>query len=182
MRLLDRSCRTAYRLACPVRTIAYRGRLADAVRSCRPVSGAGACPVAKALSVAIAAVAIVASSSIAHSVTVAIGAVAPIGSLAPAVIAIPGMMSAIGGALSGPIVAVTVAHHVTSSATVEDIDAIAGIIILIVPAAAISDIGKAIAIVAGIIIIERRVGVAVIAAVVDITVAIIARAAVHAAA
>ena len=144
MRLLDRSCRTAYRLACPVRTIAYRGRLADAVRSCRPVSGAGACPVAKALSVAIAAVAIVASSSIAHSVTVA--------------------------------------HHVTSSATVEDIDAIAGIIILIVPAAAISDIGKAIAIVAGIIIIERRVGVAVIAAVVDITVAIIARAAVHAAA
>jgi len=98
------------------------------------------------------------------------------------VIAISGMMSAIGGALSGPIVAVMIAHRVASSATVKDIDAIAGIIILIIPAAAISDIGKAIAIIAGIIIVERRIGVAIIAAVVDIAVAIIAGAAVHAAA
>tara|TARA_R110001606_G_scaffold4671_1_gene22064 strand:- start:3956 stop:4351 length:396 start_codon:yes stop_codon:yes gene_type:complete len=74
-----------------------------------------------------------------------------------------------------------VAHREAPAAPVEDIDAIAGIIILIIPAASISYIGKAIAIVAGIIIVERRIGIAVISAIVDIAVAISA-AAIHAAA
>tara|TARA_R110002020_G_scaffold4049_1_gene17802 strand:- start:45 stop:377 length:333 start_codon:yes stop_codon:yes gene_type:complete len=92
------------------------------------------------------------------------------------------MMPAISGALSGPIIAVTVAHRMAPAAAVEDIDAMAGIIILIIPAAAISDIGKAIASVAGIIVVERRIGIAVIAAIVDIAVTIIAGTAVHTAA
>tara|TARA_R110001599_G_scaffold34871_11_gene111267 strand:- start:2799 stop:3104 length:306 start_codon:yes stop_codon:yes gene_type:complete len=65
---------------------------------------------------------------------------------------------------------------------IEDIDAIAGIIILIVPAAAKADIGKAIAGIARIIIVKRRIRIALIASIVDIAVTIIAGAAIHAAA
>ncbi|PHR97434.1 MAG: hypothetical protein COA68_12470 [Oceanobacter sp.] len=71
------------------------------------------------------------------------------------------------------------AHRVTSSTAIENIDTIAGVIILIVPATAIADIGEAIAIVAGIIVVEWRVGIAVIALIIDITVAVIAGTAVH---
>ena len=89
------------------------------------------------------------------------------------------MVAAIFGPLPRPMASVAVTHHMASATAIKDINAIAGIIILIIPAAAEADIGKAIAIVAGIIIVERSIGIAIITTV-DIAVAIIAGA-IHAA-
>ena len=129
-----------------------------------------------------AIVAIVAAPLIAGAVSAFISPVTPLCTPFRVPVAISGMVTAVIGPLSGPMAPVMVAHRVAMAAAVEDINPIAGIIILIVPAAAETDIGKAIAIVAGIIIIERGIGIAVIAAVVDIAVAIIAGTPVHTAA
>ena len=66
-------------------------------------------------------------------------------------------------ALSCPITPLVLAHGITRAASVKYIDAIAWIVIIIVIAAAIADIGKAITIVAAIIIIEGGIWIAAIA-------------------
>jgi hypothetical protein len=65
-----------------------------------------------------------------------------------------------------PIAAVMVVHGMAISATIKDIITVSRIPIILIPAAAKTDIVKAIAAVAGIIAVERRVGVAVIIAII----------------
>ncbi|GAB5482211.1 MAG: hypothetical protein Pars92KO_19680 [Parasphingorhabdus sp.] len=75
-------------------------------------------------------------------------------------------------ALSGPMALMMALHRIAGSAPVENIDAVTGIVETVIPAAAKSDIGIAITIVAGIIIIKWCVGIAAITHTVHIAVTI----------
>lgn len=93
--------------------------------------------------------------------------------VAPIMTAIlPGMARTKFRTLMRPMLPMMALHRIARTTPIKNIDAIAGIIKIVVPAAAKSDIGIAIAIVAGIIIIKGRIGVAGIARPIDIAVTI----------
>lgn len=101
--------------------------------------------------------------------TVAIAISVPV-TAAPVMLAIPFVP------LSGPIATVMVIHPIALSAAIKDVEAIAGIPVILVPSTAIADIVKAVAIVAVIIAIERAVRIAVIAIIIAVAVVVIAKA------
>jgi hypothetical protein len=80
-------------------------------------------------------------------------------------------------ALATPIAAMMIVHLVAPPTPVKDVEAIAGIPVVLIPAAAITDIVEAAAIVAVIIAVEGAVGIAAIAVVViAVAIVIIAKA------
>jgi hypothetical protein len=68
-----------------------------------------------------------------------------------------------------PIMAVMIAHREAPTIIIKDIIAVARIVIILVPAAAKTDVVKAISTVAGIIAVPRGIGIAIIIALVAIT-------------
>ena len=123
-------------------------------------------------------VAMVPASLIVAAVAVFCSMVTPFRMSFAVAVMTPAILPAVLCALSGPMAPVVIAHRVAMAASIKKIQAIAGIIIMIIPATAKADICKAIAGITCIIIVERGIGVAAIAtvvmAVVDIAVAIIA--------
>lgn len=79
--------------------------------------------------------------------------------------------------LPAPVAAVVVIHVIATAAPVENVEAIAGIPVILIPAAAIADIVEPAAIVAVIIAVERAVWIAVIAIIIiAVAIVIIAKA------
>lgn len=121
----------------------------------------------------------VASATIVYPSDIAIGAAIIAATVAIAIsvpaIAAPVMLAIPFVPLSGPIATVMVIHPIALSAAVKDVEAIAGVPVILVPSTAIADIVKAVAIVTVIIAIERAVRIAVIAIIIAVAIVIIAK-------